>query len=98
MVQGVVFILSYGIGGLIQGKLFEKAGKPMWIGLVPIYNVVTMLELVGRPIRWIIDIAKAFGKDVMYGVGLCIPCVNMMLILMLAFGDAKYVGQPNTPA
>ena len=54
VVQCVVFIVSYGIGGFIQGKLFEKAGKPMWIGWVPVYNVVTMLELVGRPIWWIV--------------------------------------------
>ena len=74
-----------------------------------------MLELVGRPIWWIvlffipfvnfvvaillaIDIAKAFGKDVLYGIGLCVPCVNIVLILMLAFGDAKYVGPPNIAA
>ena len=109
------FVVFYGIGGLIAGKIIEKAGKPMWIGWVPIYNLLTLLEIVGRPVWWIvlfilpfvsfvawvllaIDIAKAFGKDVLYGIGLCVPCVNLVLLLMLAFGDARYIGPPNIPA
>ncbi len=113
--QCLAMVVAWGIGGFIQGKIFEKAGKPMWIGWVPIYNIVTLLEIIGRPIWWIvlffvplvslvvaivvaIDLAKAFGKDVLYGIGLVVPCVNLVLILMLAFGDASYVGPPNKPA
>jgi hypothetical protein len=34
-------------------KLFEKAGKPGWAAIVPIYNTITMLEIAGKPIYWI---------------------------------------------
>jgi len=115
VVNCVVLVVGWGVGGFIQGKIFEKAGKPMWIGWVPIYNLITMLEIVGRPIWWVvlffiplvnlvvalllaIDLAKAFGKDLLYGIGLLIPCVGLVLVLMLAFGDARYLGPPNKPA
>jgi Family of unknown function (DUF5684) len=90
-------------------KIFEKAGKPGWAGIVPIYNIIVWLEIVGRPIWWIvlmlvpcvslvvgiilcIDLAKAFGKDAGYGIGLAL--LPFIFFPMLAFGDARYVGAP----
>lgn len=35
-------------------KVFEKAGKPGWAFIVPIYNLVVLLEIVDKPIWWII--------------------------------------------
>ena len=35
-------------------RIFEKAGKPGWAAIIPIYNVIVMLEIVGRPWWWII--------------------------------------------
>ncbi|MCZ6806162.1 MAG: DUF5684 domain-containing protein [Deltaproteobacteria bacterium] len=35
-------------------KIFEKAGKPGWAAIIPIYNVIVLLEIVGRPIWWVI--------------------------------------------
>lgn len=34
-------------------KIFEKAGKPGWAAVIPIYNVIVLLEIVGRPWWWI---------------------------------------------
>jgi hypothetical protein len=34
-------------------KIHEKAGKPGWTAIVPIYNTVVLLELTGKPIWWI---------------------------------------------
>ena len=31
-------------------KIFTKAGKPGWTALIPIYNVIVMLQVVGRPV------------------------------------------------
>jgi hypothetical protein len=95
-------------------KIFEKAGKPGWAGIVPIYNIVVLLEIVGRPLWWIvlmlvpcvslvvgiilcIDLAKSFGKDAGYGIGLAL--LGFIFFPMLAFGDARYVGPAaGTPA
>ena len=30
-------------------RIFTKAGKPGWASLVPIYNMVVMMQIVGRP-------------------------------------------------
>jgi hypothetical protein len=88
-------------------KMFEKAGKPGWAAIVPIYNIIVLLEIVGRPLWWIvlflipcvslvawiiiaIDVAKAFGKDVGFGIGLAL--LGFIFIPILGFGDARYVG------
>ena len=34
--------------------IYKKAGKPGWTSLIPIYNVVILLEIVGKPLWWII--------------------------------------------
>ena len=88
-------------------KIFTKAGKPGWTALIPIYNVIVMLQVVGRPVWWIIlllipvvnfiigiivflDLAKSFGKSTGFGIGLIL--LNMIFVLILAFGDAEYKG------
>lgn len=35
-------------------KVFTKAGKPGWAAIVPIYNIIVLLQIVGRPTWWII--------------------------------------------
>lgn len=34
--------------------LFEKANKPGWAVLVPIYNLIVFLEIINKPWFWII--------------------------------------------
>ncbi|ADG70033.1 conserved hypothetical protein [Planctopirus limnophila DSM 3776] len=94
---------------LIAGlwKVFTKAGKPGWAAIIPIYNMIVLLEIVGRPIWWFllllvpcvgiifaviiyIDLAKSFGKDVAWGIGLVL--LPFIFIPLLGFGSAKYVG------
>lgn len=38
----VLFIISW-------WKLFEKMGRQGWEGIIPIYNMVILLEMVGKP-------------------------------------------------
>jgi hypothetical protein len=88
-------------------KVFTKAGKPGWAAIVPIYNFIVLLEIVGKPAWWFLL--------------MLIPCVNLVVLIMiyhrlslsfgkdvgftiglillgfifmpiLAFGDAQYVG------
>jgi hypothetical protein len=33
-------------------KLFEKAGKPGWAAIIPIYNTIIMAEISGKPTWW----------------------------------------------
>ena len=34
-------------------RLFVKAGKPGWAALVPVYNIIVMLEIAGKPLWWV---------------------------------------------
>jgi len=77
-----VFIVS-GIVALIIvagiWKTFTKAGKPGWAVLVPFYNLVVLLEVVGRPLWWI--------------VVLLIPGVNFIFLIIIAIDLAKSFGK-----
>lgn len=35
-------------------KLFEKAGKPGWASLIPVYNLLVILEIIRRPWWWLL--------------------------------------------
>jgi Family of unknown function (DUF5684) len=59
-VLGGIFILVFVliIIGLIilqfagMWKVFEKAGKPGWAAIVPVYNYIVMAEISGKPTWW----------------------------------------------
>lgn len=34
-------------------KVFTKAGKPGWAIIIPIYNLIVLLEIVGKPWWWL---------------------------------------------
>ena len=79
----VVFLFLYlaivvvAIAGL--WKVFTKAGKPGWAAIVPIYNAIVLLEIVGRPLWWIIL--------------LLIPCVSIVVAILIMIDLAKSFGQ-----
>ena len=89
-------------------KVFEKAGEKGWKILIPFYNLYTLFRIAGRNGWWMLalfvpfvnivvgvmlalDLAKHFGKGALFAIfGLILfPYVGT---LMLAFGEAKYVG------
>jgi len=88
-------------------KVFVKAGKPGWASLIPIYNIVVLLEIVGRPIWWIvlllipfvnfiagIMVTIALAEKFSKGAGFGVGLVILPFVFfpMLAFGDARYRG------
>jgi len=106
---GIIFFLIYFAIIIVMiasmWKIFTKAGKPGWAAIIPIYNIIVLLEIVGRPMWWIliylicapiaaiiisIDLAKSFGKDIGFGIGLII--LPIVFFPMLGFGAATYVG------
>lgn len=62
-------------------KLFEKAGHPGWTSLVPIYNWVIWLKIIGKPVWWIaLLLIPAVGVLVW---------VSMTIDLVRSFGRYK---------
>ncbi len=62
-----------------QWKIFTKAGKPGWAAIIPIYNIIVLLEVVGKPLWWI--------------VLLLIPFVNIVIYIILALELGKVFGK-----
>ena len=60
-------------------KVFTKAGQPGWAAIVPIYNIVVLLKIVGKPVWWI--------------VGFLIPIVNIIVAILLSLALAKVFGK-----
>ncbi len=66
--------------------LLKIAGKPGWwiiLYLIPLVNIVIGIIVC-------IDIAKNFGKDAGFGIGLAF--LGIIFYPILAFGDAEYQG------
>jgi hypothetical protein len=87
--------------------VYAKAGKPGWAAIVPIYNIIVLLEIVGKPWWWlllmfvplaniVILIMVYHNLSLSFGkdVGFTIGLILLGIIFfpILAFGDAKYVG------
>ena len=106
-IMGLVWLLV--AVAVIAGlwKVFVKAGKPGWAAIVPIYNIIVMLEIVGKPIWWIvlmlipivnivvaviISIALAEKFGKSAAYGIGIALLGFIFIPMLGFGDARYQG------
>lgn len=88
-------------------KVFTKAGKPGWAAIVPIYNVIVMLEIAGKPLWWlvlmiipvvnfvaaiIVCIALAAKFGKGSGFGVGLALLGPIFFPILGFGDAKYQG------
>lgn len=88
-------------------RIFTKAGKPGWAAIIPIYNLVILLEIVGRPL-WFVVLFLIPGVNILAAILLCIDLAlsfgkdtlygvllfffSLIMFLVLAFSDAQYVG------
>jgi hypothetical protein len=86
-------------------QIFEKAGKPGWNSIIPVYNLLVLFDILGKPRYWVLFL-------LLPGLHLFIP-VWMIILLgqrfrqsdlfimglflfgfifvpVLAFGDSKY--------
>lgn len=102
-----IYIVSVIVMIVAQWKLFSKAGKPGWASLVPVYNTVVMLEIVGRPTWWIllllfpctapiilVIMAVDLAKSFGKGGGFAVGLILLGIVFfpILAFGSAQYQG------
>ena len=92
-------------------KLFTKAGKPGWAAIIPIYNIIVMLEIAELPM-WYIALYFVPGANIYAmiktyievahkfgkstGFGVGIAFLSPIFLPMLAFSkNANYVGAQN---
>ena len=66
---------------LIAGfwKIFTKAGRPGWAAIIPIYNLIVLLDIIHKPVWWIILFF--------------IPLVNFIILILCNLELAKVFGK-----
>jgi hypothetical protein len=75
----IPFIIISVVMIIAHWKIYEKAGKPGWAAIVPIYNIIVLLEIVGKPVWWILLFL--------------IPCVNIVFAIWTVNLLSKSFGQ-----
>lgn len=108
--MGVIILIYLAIIVLMIASMwtiFSKAGKPGWASIVPIYNTIVLLEIVGKPLWWLllmlIPIVNIVILIIVYhnlslsfgkdgGFTVGLILLSIIFLPILAFGDAKYVG------
>lgn len=70
-------VLIFGV--YIMWRIFSKAGKPGWAAIIPIYNIIVLLEIVGKPWWWLLL--------------LFIPFVNIVILILVMIQLAKVFGK-----
>ncbi len=88
-----------------QWKIFQKAGKPGWACLIPIYNIIVLLEIIKKPVWWIflffvpfvniiIGIVMVYNLSKAFGKGtgftLGILFLPFIFLPILGFGKSVY--------
>jgi hypothetical protein len=87
--------------------IFTKAGQPGWAAIIPIYNIIVLLQIVGRPVWWFLLMLIPFVGIIVgilvvidlaksfgqsVGYGIGMLLLPFIFMPMLAFGDARYKG------
>src|ERR1700744_3900552 len=72
IIIGIILIIAH-------WRIFEKAGRPGWAAIIPIYNVIVLLEIIGKPV-WRLIL-------------LLIPCVNIIFGIWMVNLLSKSFGQ-----
>ncbi len=86
-------------------KIFEKAGEPGWAIFIPIYNLILMYKIAGKPWWWIFSLLipvvnivciiimiNEISKSFGHGIGFTLGIIFLPIVFLpiLAFGDSKY--------
>ena len=61
-------------------KIFTKAGKPGWAILIPIYNIIVMVQIIKKPLWWVII--------------LFVPIVDAVFVILIVYNLVLRFGKP----
>jgi hypothetical protein len=90
-------------------KVYTKAGQPGWAAIIPIYNIIVLLKIAGKPWWWIfgflvpllnfvvmIVLSVSLARVFGKGIGFALGLIFLSFIFypILAFGDATYTAPP----
>jgi hypothetical protein len=102
MIPVLIILLVVVVG---MWKVFEKAGKPGWASLIPIYSNVVLDEIIGKPVWWIVlwlipctapfvAIVALLELAKVFGkssaFAIGLILLPVVFVPILGFGDAQY--------
>ena len=103
----IIYVAVLGLVLASMWTIFAKAGKPGWAALIPIYNLIVLLEIVGKPwwglllmVSPLVNVVFAvwtynlLSKSFGKSEGFTAGLILLSIIFLpiLAFGDAQYQG------
>ena len=101
----IVYLAILLLAIISMWKIFTKAGEPGWAAIVPIYNIIVLLKIAGKPAWWFILMLIPFVNIIIAimvcinlaqnfgkstGFGIGLALLGFIFGPMLAFGDARY--------
>ena len=107
----IIFVAAFYL--YVYWRIFEKAGKPGWTAIIPIYNTIVLLDIVGKPWWWLLlffipGVNLVFAVWMMNllslsfgkGVGFTLGLLFLSPIFypILAFSNAEYKGPAGATA
>jgi hypothetical protein len=109
----VIYVAIIALMIVSMWKIFTKAGKPGWACLIPIYNILVLLEIIGKPWWWLLLMLIPFvnlvfaiwamnllSKSFGHSEGFTIGLLllGFVFIPILGLGESKYIGPAGQPA
>ena len=106
-VLGLVWLVVVVIMVAAFWKIFVKAGQPGWAAIIPIYNAIVVLKIVGRPLWWLLLMLIPFVNFIILiilnidlaksfgkgaGFGIGLTLLGVIFAPILGFGSAQYQG------
>jgi hypothetical protein len=105
---GALIGIAFGIVMIAaMWKVFVKAGQPGWASIVPIYNIIVLLNITGKPTWWIVlfllPVANIIAAILVFvalaksfgkstGFAMGLLFLGFIFFPILGFGDARYIG------
>lgn len=101
------------VGIVAQWKMFTKAGKPGWASIIPVYNMIVLIQIADLSLVYLllffVPIANIYALFKIYisiahkfgkstGFGVGMIFLSIIFLPILAFGDAVYEGGDGNPS